>query len=175
MLLDVPFIPQERSNTCLISCAAMALAVAGDAAKPLEVWQSVKMWNDGTTFLEIAGAARARGRLALTVEATEEQLATLLGLGVAPVVAVDRGGKHGVVVRGYLPATRSFLVLDPARGEEDVAAERLAREREPYRLQTLLIARDQAWLARAQRAELPVDVWLLQDASYRNQPDRQAW
>lgn len=166
--LAVDLIRQAHPTTCLIACAAMVMRFHGSAVDHDDLWRSVRMWADGTSFLEVENATRSRGLQAMTCGPTEDELVALLRLGLPSIIAVERSGKHTVVVRGYDTVSSSFIVLDPAHGGEAVSRVRLASEREPYARQALLIAPNlDAILGGAEGGDLPVATWVEQARRYR--------
>lgn len=166
--LEVPYVRQEHPRTCLVACGVMVMSFHGESLGHDELWRSVRMYQDGTSSLEIENVARGRGFDTATCAPTEADLISLLRLGLPTILAVRWGGKHALVVRGYDPSTDRFAVMDPARGPQEISRGDLAGRREPYGRQALVIVpRSAAWRDRLRASGLPTDEWEFQARTYR--------
>ena len=166
VVLGVPLIHQANRLTCLPACAAMVMRFHGSSATHNELWQSLHMWNDGTSFLEIAQAAEARDFDAVVFAASAKDLINLLAHRLPVIVAIERfETKHAIVVAGYDAQTDRFIVLDPTEpAGEECSREHLQSLRSRYADQALVMApRAFQLMERFPEARQ----WLQQDRRYR--------
>jgi ABC-type bacteriocin/lantibiotic exporter with double-glycine peptidase domain len=126
VLLDVPFVPQQK-DTCGAAALAMVLRYWGQPADQAEIAAALlRPELQGIQGSELAAFARARGMLAVAYEGDLAQLRDYVTKGRPVIVAwkMARDRYHDVVVVGFDEARRELVVHDPDLG----AARRIAEK-----------------------------------------------
>jgi Peptidase C39 family/Tetratricopeptide repeat/Surface antigen variable number repeat len=124
--LSVPFVPQQRPETCGAAALAMVLRYWGQPGSHDELARELGPADfQGVAGSRLAELARARGLTATAYQGDLVQLRDFVGKGRPLIVAWSLGGGrfHDVVVVGFAPDGR-VVVNDPARGAGRAVAAR---------------------------------------------------
>lgn len=109
MSIEIPFLRQEKHNTCALACLRMALAAHGTDLEESELENLAKMELGGMEVGQLAQLARRIGLRAEVREATIDQFGSLLDDGKILIAYIDRA------LFELRPAARAGLSLRNAK------------------------------------------------------------
>jgi ABC-type bacteriocin/lantibiotic exporter with double-glycine peptidase domain len=119
----VPYLAQERRQSCLIAATAMVLRAYGVPATEDRLWSQVRSWGEGTTVFEVQDLLEARGFDGLAFRSAPPELAAILAAGYPVIAVVGWPQKHAIVVVGRDLVRGTLRLHDPkAGGPADVDA-----------------------------------------------------
>jgi ABC-type bacteriocin/lantibiotic exporter with double-glycine peptidase domain len=117
----LPFIAQERADTCMLACLRMLLAHRGTSITEAALVREISPAESGLDPEQLAHVAQRHGLRAKAQRLDLDEIAALVAAERFPIVLIDRTiidnefAIHAVVPVRF---TRHYVtVLDPLRGE----------------------------------------------------------
>ncbi len=131
MSSKLPFIGQERSDTCMLACLRMLLAYQGTEVAEAVLVEQVSLAEGGIDPDQLAELARHRGLEAEARQLDLETIADLVQREHFPIVLLDRSLlDREFAIHAVIPVrlTREYvIVLDPLRGERRISRRKFAQ------------------------------------------------